>query len=294
MDAIACYADLDDSARNRLFDFTALHDPERFPDPLHMNLAYGSAAFEHGHSQFSLWRGGRVVGAMGAVVREASLRGEVFITAVAIEAGHEDGFSLLLDRARGCMPDLPGLVVRMGISPRHLHVEALAGRHGFEPEYEGLIMARDAAGLVLENPDGWRVETVTTQNAEPYRRVLDEAFRNAPNGATVDAEQIAELMAEISSPDLLAVAWQGDEAVAALELAVQGEVGWIEAIAVAPVVQGRGVGRLMLGEAIARLRAHEVKELKLLVMSTNMPAIKLYERHGFGVEQVTSRWWRQI
>ena len=34
--------------------------------------------------------------------------------------------------------------------------------------------------------------------------------------------------------------------------------------------------------------------IKLLVMSTNGPAVKLYANNGFQVDYVTSRWWKLV
>lgn len=286
------YVELSAPQRERLFAFTFEHDPERFADLTSMELAYRSAAFEHGTSQFSLWQGEALQGAMGAVVREAGLRGEVFVTAIALTPGHEAGFPLLLAKAFGCMPTLPGLVVKMGISPRHPHVEALARAQGFCPDYDGLVMTYTPGAFTPTRDAAWRVETVCEANRVDYRKVLDAAFRDSPNGATVDDEQIAELMAEIPSPDLLALGYWEERPVAAMELSLAGETGWIEALAVLPDCQGQGHGKRLLGDALARLEGHGVETIKLLVMSTNTPAVALYRRHGFGSEYVTTRWWR--
>lgn len=292
MHEIRRYCDLDPGERQHLFDFTFAHDPERFPDVKGMEQAYMSGAFEHGASQFSRWQDGRVIGAMGAVVREAELRGEIFVTAVAIEHGHEDGFAPLLEAAFACMPAVAGRIVRMGIARHHDHVAELAGHNGFRQDYDGLIMTYQPHEFDLPADPAWRLEIACEANAEPYRWVLDDAFRYSPNGATVDAEQIAELLAEISHPDLLGLAWWGDQPAAAFELSLQGDTGWIEAIAVARPLQGKGFGKRMLAAALARLEGHGVKEIKLLVMSTNAPAVKLYRTHGFGQEHITTRWWR--
>jgi ribosomal protein S18 acetylase RimI-like enzyme len=288
------YLDLSEAERAQLYAFTRRHDPERFPNPQHMELCYHSAAFGHGEHQFTCWRGGDIVGAMGAVVREAEERGEIFITAVAIEPGHDDAFAPLLERAYACMPPLDGITLHMGIQPSQPHIEALARAHGYEVGYDGLVMTYRGAAFDLPPEPSWRVETVSRANCEAYRWVLDSAFRNSPNGATVDMEQIEELMDEVQHPDLLGLAWLGDEPAAAFELAMNEQEGWIEAIAVAPNLQGRGVGRRMLPEALARLRAQGAEAIKLLVMSTNGPAVKLYANNGFQVDYVTSRWWKLV
>jgi ribosomal protein S18 acetylase RimI-like enzyme len=49
----------------------------------------------------------------------------------------------------------------------------------------------------------------------------------------------------------------------------------------APAVRGKGLGNAMLEEIIARSRKEEVRALFLEVEEDNLPAVKLYTRHGF-------------
>ncbi|HEY9724070.1 MAG TPA: GNAT family N-acetyltransferase, partial [Oscillatoriaceae cyanobacterium] len=196
----------------------------------------------------------------------------------------------LLDACLGAVPPRDGTVVRMGVSPRHTHLESLVKRRGVR-EYDGLIMAREAAPLPVPG-DGWRVEVVDEANRETYRQVLDEAFRHSPNGASITEAQVIELMAEISHADLLGLGYSDGQAAAAFELCLQEDVGWIETVGVARALQGRGLGKAIVASAVERLRAHGVGTIKLLVMSSNEPAVRLYRGCGFEVESVMSRWWR--
>lgn len=293
MPRIRRFLDLAASERETLFSFTYAHDPERFPDFAAMEQGYLSSAFEHGETQFSAWEDDRPLGAMGAVIRDVPVRSEAFITAVALEPDQEDAFEPLLSSTFSCIPRADDLVVRIGISPRHPHLETLVARSGFAADYDGLIMSRAADPLEAPGEGNWRVEILDQGNREAYRRVMDEAFRHSPNGASVTEEQITELMAETSHPDLLGLALLDGAPAAAYELCLQEEVGWIEAVAVAREMQGRRLGRRMVAEAIARLRAYDVEVIKLLVMSSNEPAVRLYRNCGFTVESVTSRWWRR-
>ena len=292
MTRVRRFIDLDAQEREQLFAFTVLHDPERYPDYISMERAYLSMAFEHGESQFTYWVDGVLRGAMGAVVREATVRGEVFMTAVAVEPGHEAGFDLLLEQCLALIPDIPNLVVRMGISPRHPHLEALVRKNGFELDYDGLIMARDPGTLTFPADGDWCIETVVEENREAYRHVLDDAFRHSPTGASISEEQVTELMAEISHADLLGLALLDGEPAAAYELCLQEETGWIESIAVARPLQGKGLGKRIVASALERLNGYDVNRIKLLVMSSNQNAVKLYENCGFSVESITSRWWK--
>jgi ribosomal protein S18 acetylase RimI-like enzyme len=61
-------------------------------------------------------------------------------------------------------------------------------------------------------------------------------------------------------------------------------VAEVHGLAVAPERQGEGIGARLLEAAIERCRRESVGRLVLRVLSTNVGARRLYERHGFEVE----------
>ncbi len=61
----------------------------------------------------------------------------------------------------------------------------------------------------------------------------------------------------------------------------------VQTIAVAPVAQGRGIGRVLLEELIANAVRHDCAQLLLEVRSDNESAIGMYERFGF--ESISKR-----
>ncbi|MFV8820091.1 ribosomal protein S18-alanine N-acetyltransferase [Haliea sp. E17] len=56
----------------------------------------------------------------------------------------------------------------------------------------------------------------------------------------------------------------------------------IDNIAVHPAAQGRGLGGVLLGEALAVLRDRRVQRCVLDVRASNAPALALYRRYSFG------------
>jgi ribosomal protein S18 acetylase RimI-like enzyme len=73
---------------------------------------------------------------------------------------------------------------------------------------------------------------------------------------------------------------------AATRLPENAHVLQVNGIAVRPECRRRGVGSLLLQAAEARARAAGARKLALRVLSSNDPAIRLYERHGFTREGV--------
>jgi len=68
---------------------------------------------------------------------------------------------------------------------------------------------------------------------------------------------------------------------AATHLPENAHVMQVQGLAVHPSARRRGVGAMLLTEAVQRLRQRGTRKLSLRVLSTNTAAIALYERLGF-------------
>jgi ribosomal-protein-alanine N-acetyltransferase len=62
---------------------------------------------------------------------------------------------------------------------------------------------------------------------------------------------------------------------------VHSEVGHITQIAVAPGMQGRGVGFEMLRRSVDAFQMHGCRAVSLTVTASNRAAVELYEQVGF-------------
>ena len=66
----------------------------------------------------------------------------------------------------------------------------------------------------------------------------------------------------------------------------EGHRGWINYLAVDPVEQGKGYGRLMMAEVERRLRAVGCPKINLQVRTSNEAVIRFYESLGYGNDNV--------
>ncbi len=89
-------------------------------------------------------------------------------------------------------------------------------------------------------------------------------------------------------PDLFLVGLLDDVVVASVMAGYEGHRGWINYLAVLPEYQGRGFGRVMMGEAERRLRDAGCPKINLQVRSSNTAVIEFYRRLGYGVDDVVS------
>ncbi len=88
--------------------------------------------------------------------------------------------------------------------------------------------------------------------------------------------------------DLFLVAFLEGELVATVMVGYEGHRGWINYLAVAPDLQRKGLGRLMMSEAEKRLREQGCPKINLQVRTSNRGAIAFYERLGYALDDVVS------
>ena len=90
------------------------------------------------------------------------------------------------------------------------------------------------------------------------------------------------------NPEWFLVAARGNEIVGTVMAGYEGHRGWINYLGVAPALQRGGLGRRLMDEAEARLRAAGCPKINLQVRPDNTVAIAFYERIGFAVEGAIS------
>ena len=76
--------------------------------------------------------------------------------------------------------------------------------------------------------------------------------------------------------------------VATVMAGYEGHRGWINYLAVAKECRKQGIGRRLMGEAEARLRAAGCPKINLQIRSSNAEAVAFYRTLGFAVDDVVS------
>ena len=82
-------------------------------------------------------------------------------------------------------------------------------------------------------------------------------------------------------PELFLVADQDAVVMGTAMAGYDGHRGWVYYLAVEPAVQGRGIGRSLMGEVERLLLDLGCPKVNLLVRSTNEQAVAFYERLGY-------------
>jgi len=81
--------------------------------------------------------------------------------------------------------------------------------------------------------------------------------------------------------------------VGSYELKLDGSDGWIESVCLLPASRGHGYGCAAVASLIEMLRQLGCETVKLSVIDANQKAHRLYERMGFVVYRVLSRWYEK-
>jgi putative acetyltransferase len=138
----------------------------------------------------------------------------------------------------------------------------IRARRAEPSDAEALVALAEA---VAREDGRWILTTESWRSARDERRYL-KGVRNHPDAAVFVAEEDGRVLARLS---LARDPHPASRHVADLGLMVAEEA------------RRRGIGRLLLGEAVAWARGTGIHKLELHVFPWNEPALRLYESFGF-------------
>lgn len=169
--------------------------------------------------------------------------------------------------------------------------EGLA-RHGWEHQLSSYELIRPVAGWDLETPtfaDGVTVTSLTTDDeALVHALIYDEAgWASVPGHHARDLDDWRDLFLDDDVPrDQQVLCWRDGRLVGvALGQTFSDGTGWVAQLAVPADLQGQGLGRPLLLEALRRRVAAGATALGLGVSARNPDALRLYLGVGLQVER---------
>ncbi|MFT4081640.1 MAG: mycothiol synthase, partial [Nocardioides sp.] len=168
----------------------------------------------------------------------------------------------------------------------HPGATALAATHGWRRARELWVMRRPATGLppLPPAPDGVAVRGLGDGDATELLRVNAAAFSSHPEQGDLDADGLAERMAESwFDPAGLITAWDGDGRLLGFHWTKRHSpgLGEVYVVGIDPAAQGRGLGSWLTLAGLHHLADAGVEEIHLYVEADNDPAVHVYSRLGF-------------
>jgi len=136
-----------------------------------------------------------------------------------------------------------------------------------------------------------------------YKRLMQpllRSYRPEDREALVSLWSICELTRPWNKPDRdidrklardggnLLVLGQDGLLIGSLMVAYEGHRGWVNYLAVHPAHRRRGLGRLLMEQAEARLRSLGCAKVNLQIRTSDTNASEFYRRIGYGADDVVS------
>ena len=187
----------------------------------------------------------------------------------------------------------------LGLGATELYVTSRAPAAPLEEGVQAgcrLVHARDILWMErgLEPPlgaEGLTLEPLERARGGAWIALHNACFFDMPNSATYGPRDLDRALSP--GHDCGFALWRGALA-GVYELDLTGAVPEIEGIALKEDLRGRGLGRALLGAAMARLGEKGFARCGLLVATDNAPAFSLYRAAGFRAAEVRSRWFRML
>ena len=133
------------------------------------------------------------------------------------------------------------------------------------------------------------LSTITVRPFEPADEAAVIALWHACNLVVPWNDPARDIACKMHvNPELFLVAVEGRRVVGTVMVGYDGHRGWINYLGVLPQLRRRGVGRLLMQEAEARLRERGCPKINLQVRTSNTEVIEFYKRIGFKEDAVVS------
>lgn len=282
--------------KKELYNFIKGADLSYNKTYIEMTRIYEGDTFNDGDNIFILLDNDQVKGSMAIITKEISIKGEAFITDIYI--GNENleiNLCFLLERAIEYCNVHSARSIKVGIRKGETHLIPYINKLEFNHIYDAVVMrykGHKDTGLKANN----HIELVplSISNSKKYMNIQNEAFKDSPNGGSIDEVEVKDYIIQYANnEDLIGLCFAENKPCGVYELSIDGNIGWIDTLGIMPKYQKRGLGNALMIKCIKKLYEKKLEEIKLLVITTNEIAVKMYKENGFEEETVFSYWFEK-
>jgi len=298
--------------REELYNFIKNTDLTYNKTYIEMIKAYESDTFNEGSNVFILFDSGQIKGSIAVITKEISIKGEAFITDIYVKRdniSNEDAclnssvkilntevcLRFLIERAFEYCNICSATVVKIGIRESETHLITYINKLEFVHIYDAVIMKyRKNKNMDLKVNSDIELIPLSILNSHEYMNIQNEAFKNSPNGGTIDEAEVKDYIVQYANnEDLIGICSAQKKPCGIYELSIDENVGWIDTIGIAPSYQSKGLGKTLISKCIEKLYGKGLDEIKLLVITSNDIAMTMYKNIGFEEEEVFSYWFEK-
>lgn len=298
--------------KKELYNFIRSRDMTYNKTYVEMTKIYESDTFNEGKTIFIVFHKGKIKGSVALITKEISISGEAYITDIYIagesvsnEDAYKNGkltdlnaeilFHFLIQEVVDYSNICGATSIKIGIRESETHLISHIVKLEFDHIYDAVIMKYDVdKNSVLKCNKDIELKSLSILNCQEYMDIQNQAFKNSPNGATIDELEVRDYIVQYANnEDMIGLCFAENKPCGIYELSTNENIGWIDILAVAPICQNKGIGQVLIIKCIQRLWEKGVEGIKLLVITSNEIAIKLYKENGFKEEKVFSYWFQK-
>jgi ribosomal protein S18 acetylase RimI-like enzyme len=167
---------------------------------------------------------------------------------------------------------------RFQISPRACpgDLDALLAERGYRRESPMSLQVAPTARVLEQAPDSLRVRLDDHPTSAWFE------VWHAVHGHGGDARFEWDMLGRVERPCAYVSAMSGDDVIAVGRVVADNGWAGVFGMATLPQARGKGAARAVLAALADWASAHEAERMYLQVESDNIPALRLYDRAGFG------------
>jgi len=254
-----------------------------------------SSHFNFGNDYYILTEGDMVKAILGLITKPIEESGDAYITDVSCKEEDKKYLDFLFKQIKKKTINLKDHTLKAGFKENNSYVEEILLNNGGINPYEILEMKYTNNEEIdnIESNSLIGFELLNKEKESEYIYVHNESFKNSPNGSTIQVEDMKEVFENYNKYSFyeIAILKENNNPIGFYEVLIDNGVGEIDSIGVIPEFQRKGYGLQILKKAVEVLKGKNPVEIKLIVVSTNENAFKMYKKYGFEVEKIHSKWY---
>ncbi|MGH4138570.1 GNAT family N-acetyltransferase [Clostridium sp.] len=299
--------------KKELYTFIKVTDLTYNKTYIEMTKIYESDTFNDGNSVFVLFHKGKIKGSAALITKEININGEAFITDVCVgkeNIENENSYlnrtltisntevflQLLIETIAQYCDKFSSKSIKIGIRESETYLIPYIKKMEFNHIYDAVVMIyRGEKNKVLKAKNDLELRPLCIFNSHEYRNIHNEAFKNSPNGGTIDELEVNDYIVQYANnEDMIGICYFEKKHCGIYEISIDGNTGWVDTLGITPKFQNSGLGSSLIMKCIEKLYEKKLNEIKLLVITSNKIAVKLYKNSGFKEESIFSYWFEKI
>lgn len=299
MEDIMSFSSLMQEDKNRVYEFIRKIDENYNRDLEETMLFFQGEIFSKGDNLLILCHENRIVATMGVITKEVEVSGYLFISEVYVDKEFyksgivRSGLGELMKNILHICNIYEKKKIRVGLRYKMNFIEEFILDYSFHKVDEALIMTIDRIKEGTSSDNCVTLHPLTEESKELFMRMHNNGFMGTPNSDSLSIEEVEAFIHMYgNNNELIGIIKLNNTPIGMYMLTIEGELGWIDNIALIDEYRGKGYGKKIVAKVIQILKP-KAKEIGLLVMTSNNIAYNLYKIMGFKEKKIFSTWYEK-